>query len=333
MSLKNVVGRLDNYQREHAWLGFLLGVGKKFGDDQGGYLAALVAYYGFFSLFPLLLVFVTVLGFVLGNNAELADKILDSVLVQFPIIGDQIQENVHSLEGSGFALAVGIFGSLFAGLGGVQAMQNGMDQVWDVPVKRKSNFLVSRLRSLIMLAVLGIASLAATFLAGLGTVGGGFSPIFKIGAVAASFALNFGLFLLAFRVLTVEKVSWADVLPGALLAAGAWGALQALGNYYVGRQLKNATQTYGFFGIVIGLLSWLYIGAQVTLLAAEVNVVKARKLWPRSLQPPMTEAEERALRGLAKQEERRPEETVDVAFDDSPTPQTGMPPWRPQGGG
>src|SRR6184192_2444493 len=82
-AIKNLVRRLDDHQRTHRWLGFPLAVGKKFGDDQGGYLAALVAYYGFFSLFPLLLVFVTVLGFVLGGNQALTQKVVHSVLAQF----------------------------------------------------------------------------------------------------------------------------------------------------------------------------------------------------------------------------------------------------------
>jgi membrane protein len=316
-AVKNLVRRLDDYQQSHPWLGFPLAVAKKFGDDQGGYLAALVAYYGFFSLFPLLLVFVTILGFALGGNPQLTDKVVNSVLVQFPVIGDQIQSNVHSLKGSGFALAVGIAGSLYGGLGVIQAMQNGMDKVWNVPVKEKPSFVASRLRALVMLAVLGVASLGATALSGVATAGGSFGPVLKAVSLAASLALNFGIFLVAFRVLTVAKVGWGDVVPGAAVAAVVWGILQSLGNYYVGHQLKGASQTYGLFAIVIGLLSWLYLGAQVTLMAAEINVAKARRLWPRSLQPPLTGAEERALADQAKEQERRPEERVDVSFHEA----------------
>jgi YihY family inner membrane protein len=313
-AIKNLVRRLDEYQQTHPWLGFPLGVGKKFGDDQGGYLAALVAYYGFFSLFPLMLVFVAVLGFVLAGNTEAQGKVLNSVLTQFPVIGDQIKDNVGSLKGSGLALGVGIAGALYAGTAVVQAMQNGMDKVWNVPVKEKPSFVVSRVRALIMLAVLGVASLGATALSGVATAGGAFGLVAKAASLAASLALNFGIFLVAFRVLTVEKVRWGDVVPGAAVAAVVWAILQGLGNYYVGHQLKGAGQTYGLFAIVIGLLTWLYLGAQITLMAAEVNVVKARHLWPRSLQPPLTRAEERTLRHLAKEEERRPEERVDVSF-------------------
>jgi YihY family inner membrane protein len=320
---KALLRRLDEYQRSHAWLGFLIAVAKKFSDDRAGYLAALVAYYAFFSLFPLLLVLVSGLGFVLGRNSEFKQKVLDSVLTQFPIIGDQIQENVSSIQGSGLALAVGIVGTLFAGLGVIQALQFGMDEVWNVPFTRRPSFLVSRLRALLMLAVLGGGTIAATVLAGVGAGGtsGVWSVPLRVAGFAASLALNFGLFMVAFRVLTAAKVAWRDLWPGSLLAAIVWAILQGLGGFVVGRQLKDATQVYGFFGIVIGLLSWLYLGAQLTFFAAEVNVVRARRLWPRNIDKtaPRTPAEEEALSRLAEEEQRHPREDIDVDFDSSST--------------
>jgi membrane protein len=316
---KAFLKRFDDYQRTHPWMGFPIAVAKKFSDDRAGYLAALVAYYAFFSLFPLLLVLVSSLGFVLGRNSEFQQKVLDSVLTQFPIIGDQIKENVSSIQGSGFALGIGIAGTLLAGLGVIQALQFGMDEIWNVPFTRRPNFIVSRLRGLLMLAVLGGGTIAATVLAGVGA--GGTSGVWSIPLRAAgligSVALNFGLFMVAFHVLTVAKVSWADLWPGASLAAVAWAILQVLGSFVVGRQLKDASQVYGFFGIVIGLLSWLYLGGQVTLFAGEVNVVRARSLWPRNVdkKAPPTPAEEKALSRLAHEEQRHPGEDIDVDFD------------------
>jgi membrane protein len=315
VNVGGLVQRFDAYQCKHPWLGFPMAVFKKFGDDRGGYLAALVAYYGFFSLFPLMLVLVTVLGFAVGNNQHLLDKIRTSALAQFPVIGPQISDNVKPLHGSGIALAVGIGGSSWAGMGVVQAMQNAMDTVWNVPVRKKPNFLKTRLKAAVMLAVLGVATIVAASLSGIAAGGGSLSPVLKVFALAGSIAVNFGVFLVAFKVLTSEAVSWGDVVPGAVVAALAWAGLQTLGNYYVGHQLRSAGQTYGAFAIVIGLLSWLYLGAQVTILAAEINVVRARRLWPRSLKPPLNRGEKRALRRLAKQEERRPEERVEVGFD------------------
>src|SRR3954447_16011054 len=125
--LKGLINRLDGYQRRHPWLGFPIGVAKKFGDDEAGKQAALIAYYAFFSLFPLMLVMVTVLGFFLGKSSHLQDEVVHSVISRFPIIGDQIRQNVHSLKGSGLALVIGTIGALWGGMGVVQAGQGAMD--------------------------------------------------------------------------------------------------------------------------------------------------------------------------------------------------------------
>jgi YihY family inner membrane protein len=315
--MKALLRRIDHYQQRHAWLGFPLAVFKKFGDDDAGQKAALVAYYGFFSLFPLLLVFATVLGFVLSGNPTLQHKILSSTLARFPVIGAQIQENIHSLQGSGITLAIGIVGTLWAGLGVTAAFAEAMNTVWNVPRKDRPNFLTRILRGLLSLLLLGIASLAATFLAGFGT-SGSHNIALTLGGIAASFVVNFGLFLVGFRVLTTADLTWRDVVPGALIATVFWSALQSLGGWYVGHQLKNASEVYGTLAIVIGLLSWLYLGAQLTLYAAEINCVRLRRLWPRALvRPPLTSKDKQILVALAKMEERLPEESIDVTFNDS----------------
>jgi YihY family inner membrane protein len=310
-----MIRRIDAFQQRRSWLGFPFAVVKKFGDDRAGNLAALIAYYGFFSLFPLLLVLVTILSFVIQGDPELQQRIIDSALARFPIVGDQIARNVHAINGSGLALAIGIVGALWAGLGVVQAVQNAMNAVWNVPLKRQPNFLKTRLRAIVMLGVLGAAVLASTALSGLSSSAGGLGPFLKILAMLGSALLSLGLFLAAFRILTVEDLRWRDVLPGALIAAVLWSAMQYLGTYIVAHQLKQASAVYGFFAVVIGLLSWIYLGAQVALFCAEINVVLKRKLWPRSLvQPPLTEPDRRELENLAKEQERRPEEEVEVRF-------------------
>jgi membrane protein len=317
--MKGVVAKVDRYQRGHRWLGFTLGVAKRFGEDKAGHLAALVAYYGFFSLFPLMMVLVTAVGTFAADNPELRDQILDSALKQFPVVGTQIRENIQATQDSGVALVVGIAGALWAGLAGVKAAQNAMDQVWDVPVKRQPKFFQALLRAVIMLATLGVFVLLAGFIGGV-AAGTETAPMWlQVMGVVGAFVLNFLVFWVAFRVLTVADVSWGDVFPGALLGSILWSILQALGGYIIGQRLESASEVYGFFGVVIGLLSWLYLGAQVTLLAAETNVVRVKHLWPRSLDPDdLTQADRRALELLAEVEERHEEQRVDVRFDDGP---------------
>jgi YihY family inner membrane protein len=322
MNMKNLVNRLktriDRNSKAKPWVGFPLAVVKKFGEDRAGQQAALVAYFGFFSLFPLLLVFATVLGIVLRGHAALQTKVLDSALSQFPIIGTQLRENVGSFSGGGVALAIGIAGALWGGLGGIKAMQNAMDVLWDVPIKRQGGFFKRLMRAAVMLAVLGVFAITAAGLSSVSTALADVSPLTRVVTLLLSVGVNLALFLIAFRVLTVADVSWRDVFPGAAVAGVIWTVLQLLGSFIVNRQLRGASELYGFFGVVLGLLSWLYLGAQMTLLSAEVNVVKKLHLWPRSLEPKAeTEADKRALERHAKVEERTQDEEVGVDFDPS----------------
>ena len=313
--IKRLVEAADDFQQRHRWLAFPVAVAKKFGEDQAGHRAALLAYYGFFSLFPLLLVAVTVLGFVLQGRSDMGQRIVDSAVAQFPVIGDEIGRSLSQsrLRGSGLALAVGVGLALWGGLGVAEAAQAAMNGIWNVPRRRYPNFLLRRLRGLAWLVILGggllLASVVSGFAAAADTAWSG--PA----AVAASTAVNMLLFLVGFRVLTVRNVSLRSLLPGAVVAAVAWALLQWLGGWYVARQLGRASATYGTFALVIGLLSWLYLASTVTLLAAELNVVRTRRLWPRSLAPPpLGRPDERALEGLARQEERLPDQRVEVSF-------------------
>ena len=328
--VKKTVATVDRAQQRTGWLGFPLAVLKKFGDDKAGQLAALIAYYGFFSLFPLLLVFITILSFVLANNPELQSQILTSALKQFPVIGDNIAQNINTMPARGAALAVGLVGSIWSGLGGVKAAQNAMDHMWDVPVKRQPNFIKALLKAALMLVTLGVFLLLAGFLGGVAAGSNTDSFLIKAAGVAGSLLLNVAVFWIAFKVLTVEDVSWRDVAPGAVIAAVLWTALQTLGGYIIGHRLDSTTETYGFFGVVIALLWWIYLGAQITLLSAEINVVRVRRLWPRGLDAETrTDADERALREMAKVEERRDDQKVDVRFtDEAPDPGSNDEPAR-----
>jgi YihY family inner membrane protein len=292
-------------------------VWKKFGDDQAGNLAALTAYYGFFSLFPLMLAFVTILAMVLHGNADLQARIEGSALANFPVIGTQISRNVHSLRGSGLVLAFGIVLALWSGIGVLKVMQTAMNTVWNVPYVHRPSFFASLARAVVMLFVLGAITLAS---AAAGAVGAGSGRWWaSLLGVVLAFGLNLALFLLAFRILTSEDLGWADVFPGALAGAFAWIVLQALGGYYVGHELNGASDTYGTFAVVIGLLAWIYLVAQVALISAEINAVRKRHLWPRSMiQPPLTPADVEALEFAARQARRRPEERIEVVVEGRP---------------
>lgn len=322
---QRAVGRVDRYQQEHRWVGFPLAVVYKFVDDQGGYLAALLAYYGFLSLFPLLLLLITLLGFVLQGDHGLQQQVLTSTLAQFPIVGDQLRSNIASVRGSTPALVVGVLGSLYGSLGVAQAGQNAMNAIWAVPRNRRPNPIRSRIRSLRSVALLGTGMVLTTVLSGLFTSGGAFGTDLGTGgtALAVLIALvgNAALFLGGFRLLTANQVPLRSFLPGALAAAVAWQVLQVLASLLVAHQLKRASEIYGLFAIVLGLVGWLYLAALITLVCAEVNVVRCRRLWPRALLTPftddvdLTDADERQYTALATTQQAKGFEQIDVSFD------------------
>jgi membrane protein len=317
-----LLGWIDRYQRRHRWLALPISVAYKFSDDQGLYLAALITYYGFLSLFPLLLVLATVLGFLLPAHPELQQQLIHSALSQFPIIGDQLTSGTQPLRGSGAGLVTGLLVALYGGMGVAVAIQNALDQVWGVPVAKRPNPFLARLRSLLMLGLLGLGVVLTTVLAAVSGVGDRFGPVLRWAATAGSVVVNCGLFLLAFRALTAREVSAREVLPGAVLAAVAWQGLQSVGAVYVDTQLRGSTQVYGLFGIVLGLMAWIYAEAVVVVLAAELNVVVAERLWPRALLGPfvedvdLTRADERSYASYATAQRYREAEDIDVEFHD-----------------
>jgi membrane protein len=301
----------DTFQQRHRTLAIPMAVLRKFSNDQAGSLAALLAYYAFLSLFPLLLVMTTILGYVLQGHPGVQQSVENSVLGQFPVIGSEIK--VHALTGRTTALVIGLVTATLGGLGVTLAAQNAFAKVWAVPFKDRPDFLRSRLRGLLLLACLGILFILSTAASGLVTGLGGTAV--RVGTIVISLLVNFALFLAAFRFLTAATVPTSCLWIGVAFASAFWELLQVLGGIYINHVYRHASAFYSQFALVIALIIWLHLGAQITLYAAEVNVVLARRLYPRSLLgPPEAPADERTLRALAKVEERHETEQVDVHF-------------------
>jgi uncharacterized BrkB/YihY/UPF0761 family membrane protein len=311
------VRRFDRFQQKHKGWAIPMAVIRKFGNDQAGHLAALMAYYAFFSIFPLLLVFTTILGFVLQGDPNFRKSVEDSVIGQFP--GLQLEQ--HPLTGSVPAIVIGVVGSLWGGLGVTQASQNAFDRVWAVPFKDRPDFIHSRLRGLVLLVCLGVLFVLSVAATGLVTTIGG--PLVKVGGYAVTLAVNFGLYVASFRFLTSATIPTRCLWLGAGVAAVFLSILQLVGTIYI-NHVAHSTSAYGTFATVIGLLVWLHLIAQMTLYAAEINVVVVRKLWPRSLLgPPESAADRETLAALAKVEERDDTEQVDVHFANGAGAQAG----------
>jgi membrane protein len=318
-----MVDWFDGLQRRRRALGVAIAVIYKYVDDQGGYLAALITYYAFVSLFPLLLLLTTGLGVLLAGRPDLQHQVLQSTLSQFPVIGSQLQQP-EQLSGGVVAVVVGIFGALYGGLGVGQAVQNAMDSVWAVPRHDRPDPIRSRLRSLLLLLVLGSAAIAVTVLSAIGRATEGLGVFGKIGIALAAVTINALICLVVFRVTTARPVTYRQVLPGALTAAVVWQALQWFGAGYIGHTVKTASLTNSVFALVLGMLAFLFLVSSTLVLCAELNVVLVDRLHPRALLTPFTDgaaltrADRRTYTKRAKAERVKDFQRVSVRFDDVP---------------
>jgi uncharacterized BrkB/YihY/UPF0761 family membrane protein len=305
----------DRIQQRNRVAGFLFGVVKKFGDDRGPQLAVLLTYYGFMSLFPLLLIFTTILGYI--GNEHLSDSVLGTTLAQFPVFGQQIgKDAAHPLHGSGIGLVIGLLLLFYGTLGFAQVGQHAMAQVWNVPGVVRPGFVPRLVRSVGFFAVLGVGMVITTVVSGFATGHGPQVGAVRVGALVVSILVNTVLFLAVFRVLTPKTIATRDLWVGALVGGVGYTILLAFGTALVQHQLRNSQELYGQFAFVLGLIAWLFLVSQLVVYSAEVNVVRARRLWPRSImQPPLTTADEQVLHDIARQEERRPEQRVGVGFE------------------
>jgi uncharacterized BrkB/YihY/UPF0761 family membrane protein len=305
----SIVQRIDQTQRKWRVTAFLWAVQKKYSDDRGGYLAALVTYYGFLSVFPLLLAAFTVIAYVLSGDKSAAHA-LQTHIGSYPII-DKIAPGLDTgtLHGSPVALIVGVLGLVWGSQGLAQAAQFTMDEAWNIPNKTRPGFRSRTLRSFGWYATFGLGALASTFVSSLG------QALHWSGGVAlstvASLVLDVALFLLSFWILTPSGIAVRDLVPGAATAGTAWAVLTGLGVNLTTR-LAHSNPLYGSFATVLGLLALIYLNARITIYCVEANVVRGRRLWPRSLtSSDLTEADRRQLEALAGKEERvKPEEVA-----------------------
>jgi len=212
---QRLLGWVDGVQQRSRWLGFPFAVMRKLRDDHGGALTTVIGYNAFFALFPLLLVVVTVLGFLLGRDSGFQQRLLGSAVADFPIIGDQVQDNIHGLRGSGVGLVVGLVAFAWGARGLTQVAQHAMAEIWNIPGRERPRFWARQVRGLLLLVVFAVGLAATSLLTWLGSYGGKAVAV-ALANLAAAAAVNAGLFLLAFRVLTPRQIPTRQLLAGAL---------------------------------------------------------------------------------------------------------------------
>ncbi len=317
----SVTARLDRFQRSHPVAAFPLAVVYKFFEDSGFYLAAIITYYAFLALFPLLLLGTTILGLLLKDNVELQQEVLSSAAGQIPIIGQQLLADPQRIGGGVSGLVAGSIVALYGGLGFGMALQNAVNSVWAVPRNSRPNPFKARGRAVLLLAVVGLGVVAAVGSALLANGLGGQGPWVTWGSALGSVVLNVAVLTLGFRIATATKVPRIDVLPGAVLAAVVWQALQIFGATYVKNVIQSASVSSGTFAVVLGLIAFIHLASLTLVLSAELNVVRARRLFPRALLTPLTDAveltegDQRVYRDLARAQRHKGFEQIDVKFD------------------
>lgn len=321
----SAVDAVDRFQRRHAVIGFPLAVVYKYFDDQGPYLGAIITYYAFIAIFPLLLISSSVLGFVLQNDPGLSDRLLNTALSQFPIVGDQLGRP-EGLQGSTTAIIIGSVAALYGALGLGQACQNAGHVAWAVPRNSRANPILMRLRSVVFLVTGGIGVLAVavmtSVLSNTEVFGSTFSQDVNRYIRVAGFVLSIGVFMGLFRLVSGSRGTWLNVLPGSVATAALWQTLQFAGQAYVSGVINRASEMNSTFALVLGLLAFVFLAAVMAVIGLEINVVAARRLYPRALLTPftdnvaLTDADQRAYAAYAKSQRHKGFQSVTVSFDD-----------------
>ncbi len=311
--IERTVRRIDAFQQRHRVTAFGFGLMQKYGNDNGGALAARLTFAALTTVFPLLLLLVTGMAIVLADHPGLQASVLHSTYAQIPVVGKNLVQNVHAMKrNSTFGLAVGIIGLIYGVQGFAGVGLQIMETVWYLPKSNRPSYITRLGRSLGFIAGLGIGLIVTTFLSGVGTFGGHGVP-YEIGAEILAAAVNIGVYFLAFRILTPKQVGTRCLLPGVIAAGILWTVLQGLGTFVVNHYLRNDNAVYGTFGTVLGLIAWFGLAAQLTVYCAELNPYLVHRLWPRGMvQPPMTEADQRLAVLQATTSQFRPEVEMDV---------------------
>ena len=311
--LRKAIGAVDRWQRRTPWAGVPYAVMKKFGDDNANLVVVALAWYGFTAIFPLLLVMMTLFGFI---GVQSIGTGIIRTLHEFPVIGTSFNpSSPGALHGSTLGLVVGLIGLVYGAQGVTQTAQQAMATVWHIPQTQRTGFLPRLGRSLAGLVTIGGAFIVNAFVTSYAT-GGTTSYAIRIPVLAGLLIINAALYFATFTLLTAKPVGPRGLLPGAVLGAVAFTALITVGTGLMTHQLKNASATYGAFGSVIGIVALLLLLAKLSMYAAELNPVLARRLYPRALplggEP--TDADRHVLASIAHAEQRRDDEVIGVGF-------------------
>ncbi|MEV6300593.1 YihY/virulence factor BrkB family protein [Actinoplanes sp. NPDC051861] len=309
-----ILRRVDAFQQRHAVPGFGYAVIRKFLDDAGMREAALITYYGFLSMFPLLLLGVAIVSEVLSRRPELRTSVVEAIVP--PVLQDGINSAMADLSSSSVAFIAGVIGLVYSGLGVVVSASDTLNHVAAVPFRLRAGVIARYLRAIAGLAVI----LAGTIAVGGLTVAATLLPAFSLaGSLLGSCAVAFAVLLAGSRILLCRHAPFRALWPGALAGALAVTVILNVGAIVLPELVRRAGRVYGGFATVAGVFTLLYILSNALVLAAEIAAVRYARLWPRTLDfARPVPADARAMDLLAREQERMPAETIRYELRDPP---------------
>jgi membrane protein len=311
--LTKLVRRVDTFQRNHTTFGFLYAVIKKYSQDNCGYLSAVISYYGFLSLFPLLVVVTSLAKLLFKNDASLKNRIINSTVHYFPIVGNQLQRSIHSPKETGIALIISLIIMLYGARGVASTLQFSISSIWYVPQFKMPSFITGLVRSVGIMAVGGVGLLAASVVSGY-TVISSHAIIVRVLTAIASLLILWLTFIFIFKLAIASRKRVKQVIIGAAISAIGLVVLQTLGGLIMVHELKGLSSVYGTFALVVGILFWIYLQAEIILYAVEVDVIRDYHLFPRSLQGVQTDSDKLAELKRAESSRQRANQKVAIDF-------------------
>jgi len=305
-AIKKLVQAFDRFQQRHLFVGFPFAVIKKYGDDTGGYQAALISYYGFLSLFPLILVAVMVLQLLFNNDPMLRAEVIEKVTNFVPVIGGDLQQNIHTSK-TGLGLVLAIIVTLYGARGGADALRYSLDNSWQIPHHKRAGFPKNLLRSMGVIGIAGLGLIASVSVSSFTSILGHATWVKILLNVVGAAVLTLVLTTI-FRIATSRGVDTKDMMVGAIFGGVLMQLLLTFGSLIIKSQLRGLDSVYGAFAAILGLLFWIYLLAQVLVYSIEIDTVRTLQLYPRSITPEhRTTADRRANDLYVNSARRTPE--------------------------
>jgi len=314
---KRVLGTsrmIDRLQASHGLIAFTYAAFKKYADDEGSRLAALLAYYTFMSLFPLLIAGFAILNTLLVGHPEYVDQLVANIVP--PEYQAQVTNAYESLPSGGAAFAVAIIGLLLAGTAGVFSLYAMVNQVFCVPYRFRYGFGPRYIRVLLLVVLMGLGVLVVTVGSTLVVHVTGFAFAQRAGASVLLWLVASALLYAGATFLTRRALTFSEVGLGAALGGLAMTTIIGLGSALLGQFIAGSSAVYGVFGTVVGIFSVLFLVSNAVVFSFEISVVRAWQLWPRGVDINLLfPADERAYALLTLMDERMPSQRNGVAFD------------------